>query len=66
MEQITAFAKNFDLDNKPRVKFAWTSTEGVLTYYGPIETPSIYIYLDGKLRQKFNGQTEIDTILSAL
>lgn len=66
MQEITAFAKNFGLDNKPQVKLAWTNTEGVLTYYGPIQTPSIYVYRDGKLRQKFNGQTEIDTILKAL
>jgi hypothetical protein len=66
MEQITAFARNFDLDDKPRVKFAWTSTEGVLTYFGPIQTPSVYIYKQGKLKQGFNGQTEIDKILSAL
>lgn len=66
MQEITAFAKTFGLDNKPQVKFAWTNTEGVLTYYGPIQTPSIYVYRDGKLRQKFNGQTEIDTILKAL
>ena len=66
MDQIMAFARNFNLDNKDNVKFAWTSSEGVLTYYGPIQTPSIYIYSEGKLRQKFNGQTEIETILQAL
>ena len=66
MEQITAFARNFGLADKERVKFASTTTEGVLTYYGPIQTPSIYIYRNGKLRQSFNGQTEIDNILSAL
>jgi hypothetical protein len=66
MEQITAFAKNFDLAHKPQVKFAWTSTEGVLTYYGPIQTPSIYVYRNGKLIQGFNGQTELDTILGVL
>jgi hypothetical protein len=66
MEQITSFAKNFDLAGKARVKFAWTSTEGVLTYYGPIPTPSIYIYRNGKLMRGFNGQTEIDTVLNAL
>jgi len=66
MENITAFARNFDLDNVEKVKFAWTSTEGVLTYYGPIQTPSIYIYSDGRLKQSFNGQTSVDKILEAL
>lgn len=66
MDQITAFAESFDLDDQEQVKFAWTAPEGVLTYYGPIQTPSVYIYSDGKLRQSFNGQTDIETILKAL
>ena len=66
MEQITAFAKNFKLDNKDNVKFAWTTNEGVLTYYGAIPTPSIYVYSQGKLRTSFNGQTEVENILKAL
>ena len=66
MDQIMAFAKSFNLANKDNVRFAWTAPEGVLTYYGPIETPSIYIYSDGRLRQKFNGQTEVESILEAL
>ena len=66
MDQITAFAQNFKLDKRDNVKFAWTTTEGVLNHYGPIQTPSVYIYSSGKLKQSFNGQTEIDTILRAL
>jgi len=66
MDQITAFAKNFNLDDLAQVKFGWTAPEGVLTYYGPIPTPSVYIYADGKLRHKFNGQTDIENILGAL
>jgi peroxiredoxin len=66
MEQMTAFAKNFNLDGRENVKFAWTSTEGVLTHYGAIQTPSIYIYSNGQLKQSFNGQTNVENILSAL
>ena len=66
VEQIKSFAETFQLHNKPNVNFAWTSTEGVLTHYGPIPTPSVYIYADGKLKRSFNGQTDIDTILGAL
>lgn len=66
MEQITAFAKNFKLDNKDNVKFALTTNEGVLTYYGAIPTPSIYVYSQGKLRTSFNGQTDVENILKAL
>ncbi|HET7179470.1 MAG TPA: redoxin domain-containing protein [Chryseosolibacter sp.] len=66
MEQITAFAKNFKLDNKPNVIFALTTNEGVLTYYGPVPTPSIYVYSQGKLRTSFNGQTDVENIIKAL
>lgn len=66
MQEIMAFAKNFHLDQKENVKFAWTSTEGVLTYYGPIQTPSIYVYSNGRLKASFNGQTDIENILESL
>jgi peroxiredoxin len=66
MEQITAFAKNFGLENNKKVRFAWTSNEGVLTYYGAIPTPSIYVYSKGELRTSFNGQTDVENILKAL
>ncbi len=66
MEQIAAFAKNFKLDGKQNVKFAWTANEGVLTYYGPIPTPSIYVYSKGELRSSFNGQTEVEEIVKSL
>jgi len=66
MDQIMAFAKNFKLDAKKNVRFAWTSSEGVLKYYGAIPTPSVYIYSNGVLKQSFNGQTEIESIVKAL
>jgi thiol-disulfide isomerase/thioredoxin len=66
MEAIQIFAESFDLDGLENVKFARTSTESVLTYYGPIPTPSVYVYSNGKLKKSFNGQTEVETIISAL
>ena len=66
MEAITAFAESFNLDSKKNVRFARASTESVLGHYGPIQTPSVYIYSDGKLKESFNGQTEIERILEAL
>lgn len=66
MESIMAFADNFGLARKSNVKFAWTATQGVLDNYGPIQTPSIYIYSDGHLKKYFNGQTNIETVLAAL
>ena len=66
MPQIVKFAEDYKLDNKQNVKFAWTSTEGVLNHYGPIQTPSVYIYSQGKLVKSFNGQTSIENILNVL
>lgn len=66
LEHISRFAENFHLHDKPQVKFAWTATEGVLNHYGPIQTPSLYIYSKGRLKQSFNGQTDLDEILAAL
>ena len=66
MESIRAFAESFDLDDRKNVKFGWTSTESVLEHYGPIQTPSVYIYSGAKLRKSFNGQTDIENIIEAL
>lgn len=66
MEQIRGFGESFNLHNKENVRFAWTTTEGVLNHYGPIPTPSVYIYSNGRLKQSFQGQTDIENILSAL
>lgn len=66
MEQIMKFAKDFDLASKKNVRFAWTTNESVLTYYGSIPTPSIYVYSKGELRTSFNGQTPVGEIVKAL
>lgn len=64
--QINAFAETYKLAGKQNVKFAWTSTDGVLNHYGAIRTPSVYIYSNGALKGSFNGQTDIQNILNAL
>ena len=66
MPQVTMFAQDYKLNDKPKVKFAVTYTESVLNFYGPIPTPSVYIYQEGKLINYFNGQTNIENILAAL
>jgi peroxiredoxin len=66
MDKIKMFAEDYHLDQKKNVIFAWTSTDGVLNHYGPIPTPSVYIYADGKLKKSFNGQTGVENILNSL
>lgn len=65
-ESIRAFAESLGLDGRKNVNFAWASTMSVLNHYGPIKTPSVYIYSGGRLRKSFNGQTEIENIIEAL
>lgn len=66
LPQVIQFSEDYGLNNKENIKFAVTSSEGVLTHYGPIQTPSVYIYSDGKLKKSFNGQTKVENILNNL
>lgn len=66
LPQVIQFSEDYGLNNKQNIKFAVTSSEGVLTHYGPIQTPSVYIYSEGRLKKSFNGQTKVDNILNNL
>lgn len=66
-EEVAAFAANYELDDKPNVKFGMVPGESVINNFGPIPTPSIYIYNEEqRLIKKFEGQTDIEIIISAL
>ena len=65
--EIEQFAKTYKLSGRPNVTFAQTTTENVITFYGPIAAPSVYIYSnDGQLVKAFNGQTDIQNIINFL
>jgi peroxiredoxin len=66
MPAIEAFAKAYDLAGHSNVKFATTTVENVLSNFGAIPAPSVYIYSDRKLIKKFNGEVGIDAILQAI
>jgi peroxiredoxin len=67
MVEIQKFASDYKLADNKNVVFGWTPTENVLNNFGPIQAPSVYIYTDqGRLVQKFNGQTDISLILKYL
>jgi peroxiredoxin len=67
MADIEKFAADYKLADNRNVVFGWTSTENVLNNFGPIQAPSVYIYTgQGRLVQKFNGQTDIGVILKYL
>jgi len=64
--EVERFVKDYDLAGHSNVHFGVTTTEQILNSFGPIPAPSMYIYSDGKLTQKFNGETPIEKILLAI
>jgi peroxiredoxin len=66
MPAIEKFAKDYDLLSQANFSFGMTTVENVLNSFGPIPAPSVYIYSDQALVQKFNGEVSIDKILQAL
>ncbi len=64
LEEAKNFANTYGLSDQPNITFARTSTESVLKNYGPIATPSIYIYTENNVLIKaFNGEVKIETVL---
>jgi peroxiredoxin len=58
--EIKKFAAEYKLNAYRNVHFGTTTLSDILSTYGPIETPSLYIYnADGHLVQKFNGESSI-------
>jgi peroxiredoxin len=66
MPAIEKFAKDYELVNRANIFFGMTTVDNVLKNFGPIPAPSVYIYSDQVLKQKFNGEVAIDKILQAL
>lgn len=66
-EKAARFATDYNLSGLQNVHFGLTSTESVLKNFGPIATPSIYIYsVDGKLTKAFNGEVDISVVMKYL
>jgi cytochrome oxidase Cu insertion factor (SCO1/SenC/PrrC family) len=62
--QLAQFAQEYRLINQPNIHFAQTSIESILQNFGPIDTPSVFIYSDkGMLKKSFIGETPIEQIL---
>lgn len=62
--QLAQFAQEYKLINQPNIHFAQTSVESILQHFGPIDTPSVFIYSDkGMLKKSFIGETPIEQIL---
>lgn len=66
MPEIEKFAGKYKLAGKANILFGSTQAENILNNYGPIPAPSIYIYNDQTLKQSFEGQTDVNLIISKL
>jgi peroxiredoxin len=61
--EIKKFAADYKLSTHANVHFGTTTLGNILSTYGPVETPSMYIYnATGGLIKKFNGETDIQII----
>ena len=64
MTEIEKFARQYKLNERENVHFAWTSNENILNSFGPIEAPSIYVYSkEHKLVKSFNGEVSVAEVL---
>ena len=64
LNEIDAFAQQYNLKNKPNVFFGTTDAVNVLKHFGPVETPSIYLYSEKKqLIESFNGEVAIEVVI---
>ena len=66
MPEIEKFASTYKLAGKDNILFGSTKAENILNNFGPIPAPSIYIYNDQTLKKSFEGQTDVNEIISNL
>lgn len=67
LETILKFSKDYELFNKDRVSFGYASVDDILSHFGSISTPSIYIYKEsGELIQSFDGLVDVSVIIQYL
>jgi hypothetical protein len=66
MPAIEKFGKDYDLLGHTNINFGMTTVQHVLDNFGPIDAPSVYIYVNQQLQHKFNGETPIVKILEAI
>jgi peroxiredoxin len=65
-EEISTFAVKYKLNGIQNVRFVQTTGDAIYSNFGSVPTPSIYIYDNGKLTKKFNGETKVDEIVRYL
>ena len=66
MASVQKFSEDYGLSGHSNVRFALTTVDDVIRNFGGIPSPSVYIYIDQKLVQQFNGEVTIGRILQAI
>ena len=66
MAAVKKFGETYDLLGQNNVVFALTTVDDVIRNFGGIPAPSVYIYTNQRLVQKFNGEVTIGRILQAI
>jgi thiol-disulfide isomerase/thioredoxin len=66
LQELQQFATTYKLNNVKNIHFGFTPGEYIVENFGSIPTPSLYIYEDGTLQNKFIGETPIENILQVL
>lgn len=65
--EIVTFGEKYGLAGRRNFFFAETPVDDVLNSFGPIETPSVYIYSEQrKLVESFNGEVAVEVIVKYL
>ena len=63
-QEVEKFAVDYKLKDYKNVRFGLVTNQDVLTNYGAVATPSLYLYSnEHKLIQAFNGEIEIEVVL---
>lgn len=65
-EELKTFAAEYKLNSYPYIHFGSATVEEIVSSLGHIDAPSLYIYDNGKLKQKFNGETDIAEVTKHL
>jgi peroxiredoxin len=65
-EELKKFAGEYKLNTYTNIHFGSAMVEEIVASLGHIDAPSLYIYDNGKLKQKFNGETDISEITKHL
>lgn len=63
---VHKFANDYNLLGQKNIYFARTTVDDVIKNFGSIPAPSVYVYANQRLVQKFNGEVAIEKILNVI